>query len=167
MVEPRPDAHNTQSRVAAVLLISAAVAAAAALLLLRLHFQPPTVPDYRIAGDAGGERVLARGDTFVMDLQPNGTVTGAVAARAYLVQGDAVRPWDVTFTVQRDGSVQIEGATDALFAKVPAGVWEIVVAVGRPENLPSDPRDLLRARAATIDAGAAWHVVRERVVWTG
>jgi hypothetical protein len=167
MVDPRPDASSPQARVVALLLISAAVAAAAALLLLRLHFQPPTVPDYSLAGDASGERELARGSTFVMDLRPEGPVAGAVGARAFLVQDDAVRPWDVPFTVMRDGSVRIEAASDAIFAGVPAGAWEVAVAVGRPENLPTDPRDVLRARAATTDAGAAWHLVRERVRWSG
>jgi hypothetical protein len=167
MVDPRKDAPNLQARVVALLLISAAVAAAGALLLLRLHFQPPTVPDYSLAGDAGSERELARGSTFVMDLRPDGPVTGAVGARAFLVQGDVVRPWDVAFTVLRDGSVHLEGGSDALFAKVPPGVWEIAVAVGRPENLPTDPRDVLRSRAASTDAGAAWHLVRERVKWSG
>jgi hypothetical protein len=161
------DSPNPQSRVAAVLLISAAVVAAAALLLLRLHFQPPTVPDYALAGDAGSERVLARGTAFVMDLRPEGPVAGAVGARAFLVQGDVVRPWDVPFTVLRDGSVRIEGTSDALFAGVPTGAWEVAIAVGRPENLPTDPRDVLRARVATTDGGAAWHLVRQRVQWSG
>jgi hypothetical protein len=167
MVEPRQDAPTPQGRVAALLLISAAVAAAAAVLFLRLQFQPPTVPEYSLAGDAGGEREATRGSAFVMDLRPAGPVTGAVGARAFLVQGDVVRPWDVAFTVQRDGSVRIEGATDVLFAGVPAGAWEIAVAVGRPENLPTDPRDVLRARVSTPDGGAAWHLVRERVRWNG
>jgi hypothetical protein len=167
MVDPRPDAPGPQGRVVALLLLSAAVAAAAALLLLRLHFQPPTVPDYSLLDDAGSEREARRGGTFVMELRPAGPVTGAVGARAFLVQGDVVRPLGVEYTVQRDGSVRLEGPTDALFAGVPAGVWEVAVAVGRPENLPTDPRDVLRARVTTADGGAAWHLVRERVRWGG
>jgi hypothetical protein len=170
MVDPRQDAPSPQGRVVATLLIGAALAGAAALLLLRLHFQPPTVPDYALAADVESEREATRGGTFVMDLHPAGPVAGAVGARAFLVQGDVVRPWNVPYTVQRDGSVRIEGATDAMFAGVPAGAWEIAVAVGRPENLPTDPREVLHARARATDAtdgGAAWHLVRERVRWSG
>jgi hypothetical protein len=79
--------------------------------------------------------------------------------------------------VDRDGSLRISGSVDALFAGVPAGPWEIAVAVGRPENLPASPRDVLRARDldatraprdASPDAGAAaWHLVVQRVLVGG
>ena len=167
MATPPQDTPSPQGRAVAVVLIGAALAGAAALLLLRLHFQPPTVPDYALAADVESEREATRGGTFVMDLHPAGPVAGAVGARAFLVQGEIVRPWDVPYTVQRDGSVRIEGATDTIFAGVPAGAWEIAVAVGRPENLPTDPREVLHARVATIDGGAAWHLVRERIRWNG
>lgn len=167
MATPPQDTPSPQGRAVAVVLIVAALAGAAALLLLRLHFQPPTVPDYSLAGDSSGEREVTRGSTFAMDLRPAGPVAGAVGARAFLVQGDVVRPWNVPYMVQRDGSVRIEGATDTIFAGVPAGAWEIAVAVGRPENLPTDPREVLHARVAPIDGGAAWHLVRERVRWNG
>jgi hypothetical protein len=136
------------------------------LLVLRLHFQPPTVPEFVVdhAGPAPPLVDLHPGESFVMDLRPLGPVQGAIGARAFLLRGDTVRPWDVPFVVGRDGSVRIAGPVDTLFAGVPAGVWEIAVAVGRPENLPTAPHDVLRARDAAGDAGAAaWHLVVERV----
>lgn len=168
MANPPPDTPSPQGRAVAVVLLAAALAGAGVLLLLRLHFQPPTVPEYSLAGDSSGEREVTRGGTFVLDLRPAGPVAGAVGARAFLVQGEVVRPWNVAYTVQRDGSVRIEGATDTIFAGVPAGAWEVAVAVGRPENLPTDPREVLHAPlVATTDGGAAWHLVRERIRWNG
>jgi hypothetical protein len=151
----------------AVVLVSAAIGGAGALLWLRLHFQPPTVPHYVLAGapSAPADPTSLKHDaTFSMDLRPAGVVDGAVAARAFLLRGDVVRPWSVPFVVERDGTVRIAGPVDALFAGVPRGDWEVAIAVGRPENLPVDPRDVLRARDRTADGGAAaWHLVRERI----
>ncbi len=173
---PRPSVNSPaersrraslQARVVSLLLLSTAVAGAGALLLFRLHFQPPTVPAYELAEAATGEREVMRGGAFVMDLRPTGPVLGAVAARAFLVHDDVVRPWIVPFTAQRDGSVEIAGGVDSLFSGVPAGSWEIAVAVGRPENLPTDPREILRARTGDGGGAAAWHLVRERIRWGG
>ena len=93
-------------------------------------------------------------------------MTGAVAARGFLLRGDEVQAWDPPFTVDRDGTIRLDGPVEALFAGVPPGPWDIAVAVGRPETLPTAPRDVLRAR----DAGAgdaAWRLVREHVVLGG
>jgi hypothetical protein len=57
---------------------------------------------------------------------------------------------------------------DALFAGVPAGPWEVAIAVGRPETLPTAPRDILRARdGGAAGADAAWRLVRQRIVLGG
>jgi len=153
----------SEGKIALALLPLAAVVAGA-LIALRLHFEPPTVPPYTLAG-TGDEVLLAPGDRFVIDLRPTAPVKGAVAARAFLLRGDEVRPWDPPFSVATDGSVHIAGSVDALFAGVPAGPWEVAVAVGRPEVLPTAPKDVLRARDSTspAPAQAGWHLVRERV----
>jgi hypothetical protein len=152
----------------ALLLLPAAVAVAGALLGLRLYFQPPTVPPYMLTARSEATTLRA-GDRFEVDLRPTAPVTGAVGARAFLFRGDEVWPWDPPFQVARDGSVRIAGAADTLFANVPSGPWEIAVAVGRPETLPTAPRDVLRAR--DVDAGpraAAWRLVRAgRVTFEG
>jgi hypothetical protein len=147
-----------------LLLVPIAIAVAGALLFFRLRLQPPTVPTYTLAGNGanGGaaEIELRHGDTFTMELRPTAPVEGAVGARGFLLRGDAVRPWDAPFTVDRDGTVHLAGTVDALFQGVPAGTWDIAVAVGRPENLPTAPRDVLRARDAGSDTRpVAWHLV--------
>jgi hypothetical protein len=151
--------------VVALLLVPAAVLVTATLLVLRLRMEPPTVPAYALAGDAGAV-VLHPGERFRLALEPEGLVTGAVAARGFLLRGDEVQAWDPPFTVDRDGTIRLDGPVDTIFAGVPPGTWEVTVAVGRPETLPTAPRDVLRAR----DAGAgdaAWRLVRERVVLGG
>ncbi len=170
---------TTNSSTPAVLLVSVAIAVAGALLALRLHFQPPTVPAYTLgasepplhappspARDATGsaadrEVPVARAGRFSIAAHPEGAVVGAIAARGFLVRDGHVRPWDPPFEVTRDGSVRIAGPADTLFAGVPDGPWEIALAVGRPETLPTAPNDILRVRG---DAGlAAWRLLRERI----
>ncbi|MGA7124493.1 MAG: hypothetical protein WBY94_30605 [Polyangiaceae bacterium] len=156
---PRTPRHSKL----AALVAPAAVVVAGGLLVLRLHFQPPTVPPYTLA-TSGDVTVLRRGGHFELDAVPTREVTGAVGARAFLVRGTEVRPWDPPFEVSRDGSAHIRGQVDGLFAGVPPGDWEIDVAIGRPEMLPTAPKDVLRARDADVDAGAAaWRLVRERI----
>lgn len=147
-------------------LVAAAVLVAVALLVLRLRLEPPTVPAYRIAGADGGESVLRPGQPFHLDIEPRGQVAGAVGARAFLLRGDEVRPWDPPFVVDRDGTVHVAGAVDKLFAGIPPGPWEVAIVVGRPETLPTAPLDVLRARdAGTRDA--AWRLVRRRILLGG
>jgi hypothetical protein len=154
-------APGSRPSFAVLLLLPVAVIVAGALLALRLYFQPPTVPPYTLAVPSN-EAALERGGRFEVDVRPTVPVTGAVGARAFLLRGAEVRPWDPPFEVARDGSVRIVGAVGALFAGVPPGEWEIAVAVGRPETLPTAPKDVLRGR--DIDTGkAAWRLVRERI----
>ncbi len=156
----------SQNKVA-LLLAPGAGALAVALVLLRLHFQPPTVPGYALANGAGAENVnVSRGGRFEIELRPVAPVSGAIGARGFLLQGDAVRPWDPPFTVDPDGAVHIAGPASALFAGVPAGEWDVEVAVGRPETLPTAPRDVLRARDATAAENAlavSWRLVRKGI----
>lgn len=147
---------------AALLIVPAAALVAGALLALRLHFQPPTVPVYALARPE--DRVeLVRGGRFELEAHPQSPVTGAVGARGFLLRGTEVRPWDPPFQVARDGSVRIAGDVDTLFAGVPAGSWEVAIAIGRPETLPTAPNDILRALSAEDDRAAAWRLVHERV----
>jgi hypothetical protein len=143
--------------------VGLAALTAVVLLLVRLRLEPPTVPAYMLDGTDGGELVLQSGHRFRMDFEPRGQVTGAVGAHAFLVRGDEVRTWEPTFDVDRDGSVHVNGLVDKLFDGVPAGRWEVVVAVGRPETLPTAPRDVLLKWDAG-DADAPWHLVRETIV---
>jgi hypothetical protein len=163
-------ATRTQ-RLLAVIVVPAAVITSALLLFFRMKLEPPTVPAYALGGSDGGEVHLAAGGRFSLAAEPLGVVQGAVGARGFLVRGDEVRLWEPPFSVDRDGSVHIDGAVDALFHGVPAGPWDVVLAVGRPETLPTAPRDILQARTAPAVDGpeghAAWHLVREHIVLGG
>jgi hypothetical protein len=147
----------------ALALVPGAAVVAVVLVSLRLHFQPPTVPSFAVANAAAEDVTLASGGRFELELRPQAPVAGAIAARGFLLQGDTVRPWDPPFTVAGDGTVRIAGPVDALFAGVPAGAWEVAVAVGRPETLPTAPNDVLRARQSQPDS-VGWRLVRERVL---
>jgi hypothetical protein len=170
-VTPDPNLRGKTPRAAAksklaILVVPAAVLVSIALLALRLYFQPPTVPPYELAPLKSGPHFRA-GERFELHLRPSAPVTGAVAARAFLLRGDEVRPWDPPFEVERDGEVRIAGPVDVLFSGVPAGEWIVAVSVGRPEVLPTAPKDVLRARDADPDAGrAAWRLVQARI-WLG
>jgi hypothetical protein len=163
------------ARILAVLVAPAAVLVAAILLLLRLHFQPARVPPYSLVTDGGqglSPVLLRPGSRFELEATPAIEAQGALTARAFLVRspaassgtdaGEEVRPWRVPMEIGRDGSVHVAGPVDALFAGVPPGEWEVVLAVGRPEMLPNNPRELLEYGGP--DGGAAaWRVIRERV----
>jgi hypothetical protein len=145
----------------AVALIATPVMLALVLVLLRLHFEPPLVPSYELAR-APAEIILKPGDRFEMNLRPAAAVQGAIGARAFLLRGSEVRPWDAPFSVGADGSVRIAGPVDLLFAGVPRGRWEVAVAVGRPELLPTAPRDILHGRNDD-PRPSGWRLVREQI----
>jgi hypothetical protein len=147
----------------ALVLVPGAAAVAVGLVWLRMHFQPPTVPVFALAGPLDGEVSVDAGGQFKLELRPLAPVIGAIGARGFLLRGDTVRPWDPPFSVARDGTVDISGPVDVLFAGVPPGPWEVAIAVGRPETLPTAPNDVLRARGQQPES-VGWRLVRERVV---
>lgn len=152
-------------RVVAILLVPAAAVVAVVAIVLRMHFQPPTVPMYSLATDAGAEMTLRPGMAFELVARPTAHAAGVVAAKGFLFRGEERRPWDPPFTVDVDGTVRISGPVEALFKGVPSGTWDVAVALGRPETLPSMPGDVQRARD-TDGRPAAWHVIRQRVILT-
>jgi hypothetical protein len=165
------DAQNgvKRSRVVALLVAPAGVVVALVMLALRLHFQPLTVPEYAVVEAPSATApvaVLHPGSHFDLEATPEHEVQGAVTARAFLVPAANAaatpQPWNVPLEIGRDGSVHVSGPVDTLFAGVPAGEWEVVLAIGRPELLPHDTRSWPLSGAH--DAGqAAWRVVRRRV----
>lgn len=154
--------------IAGLLVVPAAALVAGVMLFLRMRVEPPTLPPYAVSGvaDAGETtlRPLGPTDTFHLALEPQSEVQGAVGARAFLLRGQEVLTWEPTFLVERDGTVRIDGKVATLFAGVPPGAWDIAVAVGRPETLPTKAADVLRDAGA---GDAAWHLVRTRVVLGG
>jgi hypothetical protein len=149
----------------ALAIVPAAAAVAVALVTLRLHFQPPTVPVFTLAdaGEAPAETTLRKGERFDFYAHPEAPITGAIGARGFLLHEEDVRPWDPPFAVERDGSIRIAGPVDTLFADVPDGPWEVAVAIGRPETLPTAPRDVLRGREQDAGSSLSWRLVRKRV----
>jgi hypothetical protein len=153
----------------ALLIAPTAIVMAGALVAMRLHFQPPNVPRYDATvtqtlvepgpPGAANDRGLRRGDRLSIDLHPQAAITGAIGARAFLLRGDEVRAADPPVSVAVDGVVHIAGTVDELFPDAPRGRWEVAVAVGRPEVLPTAPRDVLRRRDED-PALAGWHLVR-------
>jgi hypothetical protein len=152
-------AERRTNRVVALLLVSLAIAVAGGLIALRLHFQPPFVPQYVAVHTTAEAQPVARRGTFRVELRPAVPVDGAVGARGFLLRGDEVRPWDPPFDVTRTGIVTIEGPAETLFAGVPSGPWEVAAAVGRPEVLPTAPHDVLRERSRDGGTEAGWRLV--------
>jgi hypothetical protein len=152
-----------RSNLLALALVPTAGLVAVGLISLRMHFQPPTVPSFAVA-NAVEQVELAPGQRFSLEVRPSQTVQGAIAARGFLIRGDEVRAWNPPFAVAVDGTVRVEGPVEGLFADVPPGAWEVAVAIGRPENLPTAPRDVMRAvHAAQDQPDLSWRLVRERV----
>jgi hypothetical protein len=145
----------------ALVVVPAAAAVAIGLVGLRLHFQPPTVPVFAIT-NGKDEVTLSPGDVYELEIRPESHVIGAIGARGFLLRENQVRPWDPPFSVQTDGSIRIAGPVNALFRDVPEGPWEVAVAVGRPEVLPTAPLDVLRGRDQN-ETEVGWRLVRERV----
>jgi hypothetical protein len=164
---------TTQRNAIAYFLVPSAIVMAAGLILLRLHFQPPTVPRYemtflRTPETPSGpitpaeELALPESAELEIEIHPTAPVRGAVGARAFLLRGDELRPWDPPFTAALDGSIRIAGRVDELFRTVPRGSWDVAVAVGRPEVLPTVPHDILQRRDHDpMEAG--WHLVHKRI----
>lgn len=154
----------TSGKLAAVVLVPAAMAVASGMLYLRMRVQPPTIPPYAVA--AGAPTELHPGGDLSLTLDPQGLLTGAVGAHAFLVRGDDVRPWEPQIVVDREGVIHVSGSVDRMFTGVPPGDWDLALVVGRPETLPRSPQDALRPRGS--DAGtAAWWLVRQHVRLAG
>jgi hypothetical protein len=170
------DRPRGRRNVLPLLVVAGAIVTAVALLALRVRIQPPTVPPYVLEGADGGIETrgetaavaLAPGQLFEMDVEPEGMVTGAVGARAFLIreESDEARVWEAPFEVAKDGSVHLAGKVEKLFDGVPPGAWDVAVVVGRPETLPTSPRDAVHVRDGG-PAEAAWRLVERRIVLGG
>jgi hypothetical protein len=160
-------------RVVAAALLPLAVVIAAVAVFLRLHFQPPTVPAYTLtevtgvpaaAGGGHDEVTLRPGSTFELVARPASPPAGIVGAKGFLLRSGDNRPWDAPYTAQADGTIRIGGPVDTVFRNIPAGAWDVAVAVGRPEMLPSMPADVERREGDTSPEPAAFHVVHQHVM---
>jgi hypothetical protein len=153
---------ESSGRVVAIVLVPLAAIVALVAVFLRLHFEPPTVPPYALVGSGDAEVVLRPGASFEMVARPSTPPAGIVGAKGFLLRNGENRLWDAPYTAEADGTIRIGGTVDKVFAGVPAGAWDVAVAVGRPETLPSMPGDAERPRTDT--GPAAFHVVHQRVM---
>lgn len=176
------DGRQAARRTRAREIVTAAGWALAALLAVLLALRPapfappePSLPPYHAAlrggaigasaGPGGPAEVILRpGDILDITLRPATRVGFYVRARAYLVRGDEVRPWAAPVRLDGDGGAHVAGVREALFAGVPAGAWEIVVAIGRAEALPASPEALAAALRAGDAAGRGYRLARGRVI---
>lgn len=89
---------------------------------------------------------LGPGSRLEITLRPATRVDGPVAVRAFLIQGETARPWDVHADLSEQGAARIEGDTETLFPGVPEGEWEIALAIGRPAALPDSAAEVRAPR---------------------
>lgn len=133
------------------------LALAAALAAVLFIPRPSALPEYSIA-IAGGEQVvrgepqaahgtpiIGPGSRLSIVLRPATKLEGAIEARAFLVRDGSARVWSPPIEISSAGAVRIEGTREQLFHGVPAGRWEIVVALSKPGDAPN--ADDLRPKA--------------------
>jgi hypothetical protein len=144
-----------------------ALAAAAAVLML---VRPPGpagsagLPSYDlvVSGGESGVRALtvqeipklAPGSRLEVVLRPATRTEGPIVVRGAMRKGEDVRPWTPAVETDPDGAARITGTREALFADTPTGRWTLVIAVGRPDVLPSSAPELFRLEAGEDPAGA-------------
>jgi hypothetical protein len=137
----------------------AAGAAAALLVAVYVQLQPraqgPALPDYELslqgralfrgaAPATAGEAVSFAGGThFELVLRPDHAVAEAVAARAWVQQGDAALALDTTPQQAARGVIVVAGTIGRDW-RLPSGDAQLLVVVGRAEALP----DLAAVRQA-------------------
>ena len=89
--------------------------------------------------------------SFELRARPNDAVSGTVGARAFVVRGDDVQPWDGVPEVSEKGAIRLLDENRKLM-----GATELRIVVGREHLSPATARD--HARGAT--SGRAWQVLR-------
>ena len=153
--EPRPVVVTLRRLTVAVSALALA-ASLAFVLRGRTEAEAP-LPKYEVAF-VGGEQAwrgeapeetntadkakhrFSHGERVRLSIRPGTTVSGPVEARIFLRRGDDVRPWPTAVDVSSAGAVRIAASPDTLPPGT-EGEWELVVAIGRPQSLPT-ARDL-------------------------
>ncbi|WP_437739296.1 hypothetical protein WMF39_26525 [Sorangium sp. So ce1504] len=107
---------------------------------------------------------LGPGSRLEITLRPATRVDGPVAVRAFLIQGETARPWDVHADLSEQGAARIEGDTETLFPGVPEGEWEIAIAIGRPAALPDSAAGLADARPSEEEKDNKFRILRFNVL---
>jgi hypothetical protein len=141
---------------------SAFALAAAVLLFVRARDGSQTLPPYEVSFVGGeqplrgpsatdpGEHKFSRGQRFRILLRPRTALQDRVGAKLFLRRADDVRVWDAPVDVSNEGAIRVVTSLDTL-PPASDGAWELVVAVGRPDALPSTGAELDEAHAARGD----------------
>jgi len=127
-------------------LVAAGITAAAAAALFAILTGSPSfepIPDYSLDRVVGVSTVrgsdepvkLRPGQGFEILARPGTSVAGAVGARVWLLQGNAVTELSAKMDISEQGAMRIRGTVPADAAKL--GQAQLVVAVGRPGALKS------------------------------
>lgn len=155
--------------------VVAAVALAAGVALFLGQGGGPELPGYSMQIEGGVKDVrlapsvevgvpeIVAESRVVISLRPAQRVVSSVGARGFLVGEAGAIDWNPRVEVSEGGAVRIAGVGRELFRGVPAGNWQVVVAVGDPAKLPEAGSG---ARVA-VSAGAGYVVVRREVRWAG
>ena len=155
----------------------AALAVLPVVILVSVLWDPPdpvkyvselTTPGELEDTDGGGAPAPAvfRPETpFELVLRPSAPEHGPITASCFTVRDGHATPWRPAFTVLPDFAIRITGPTATVFKDVPAGLLEVVCAVGRPGKVPTDPGALEDAlRGQRRKGEPSWRVVTTEVL---
>lgn len=165
-----PKGEPTGGVVRRLYYVVPALAAAAAIVLFVSFRSSPAIPEYALTVQSASETRasphlaasnepvrLHASSTLDVVLRPKEPLAGAVGVRAVLVRGAKTIPWAPAAEVASGGAVRIRGRVDTIVPEA-SGSWEIVIAVARPDALPSDAE--LARRATSGDEADTDHRVR-------
>jgi hypothetical protein len=153
--------------------VVAAVAMAASVALIAGRSRTADLPTYAMvteggqrdirSGSGASDAVVRLGPDSNLDLamRPQKSVVGAVEVRAAIVMDGRARPWTPSFEIASSGAVSLHGAATAL-VDGSNGVRDLVIAVGRPGEVPLDPEAIAHA-----ESDAHLRVMRARVEIVG
>jgi hypothetical protein len=77
------------------------------------------------------------GERLTIVLVPATPVQGAIAGRAFVIDGDRIEPWPAPMTVSPEGALRIEGTGESLgLTRFGTGPRTLRIVAGRPDALP-------------------------------
>ncbi len=99
---------------------------------------------------------VTQGRKLTAILRPERSVEGPVAVHAFLSRGGQVIRLDAQTELSSDGAVRM--TTSIASPAVTEGTWNLVIAVGRPGVIPSDPQAFVGK--SSEGSSASWQVLR-------
>lgn len=173
-----PDAETKRGVLVRLFPVLAPLAVAAAVLLFFVFRSGDALPAYDVTLRAAADTRLAPApgpasptepvrlhpsSTLEMVIRPAAKVDGAVAVRAVVVRNGRAAAWNPAVEIGDGGAVRIRERVDTVVPEK-SGVWELVVAVGRPSALPSSADLAHRAvNPDSSDAPKATRIVRAKI----